>query len=158
MALSVDQIAMVAHEANKAYCSMIGDHTQVNWDMAPEWVRQSAKVGVGLVFADPSVTPEIMHNSWMAGKIDGGWKHGPIKAPDLLEHPCLVPYADLSSDHRLKDVLFLAIVRILGDVPEKPAIVAAVANAEPEAPAFPPKVDLSLPDVEGKPKKKRSDR
>ncbi len=33
--MTIEQVAQVAHEVNKAYCSAIGDDTQVEWDVAP---------------------------------------------------------------------------------------------------------------------------
>ena len=34
------QIAMVAHETNRAYCESIGDNSQPKWEDAPEWQKE----------------------------------------------------------------------------------------------------------------------
>lgn len=33
----VEQIARMAHEANRAYCQALGDDSQPAWEDAPEW-------------------------------------------------------------------------------------------------------------------------
>ena len=33
--MTVQDIARVAHELNKAYCESMGDHSQPDWDNAP---------------------------------------------------------------------------------------------------------------------------
>ena len=111
--LTVEQIARVCHEANRAYCMSIGDFTQPTWDMAPPWQRESAIEGVRAAVANPDRTPEDSHEEWMALKLSQGWKHGPVKAPDLKEHPCLVPHDELPEEQQAKDYLFLAAVGAL---------------------------------------------
>lgn len=41
-----EQIARVAHEVNRAYCKALGDDSQEVWELAPQWQRDSAIVGV----------------------------------------------------------------------------------------------------------------
>ena len=109
--LTAEQIARMAHEANRAYCRILGDHTIPSWDAAPVWQRDSAIAGVESALADPSKTPEQSHFEWMDYKLKAGWKHGPTKRPEVLEHPCLVSWAELPEEQKVKDCLFLAIVR-----------------------------------------------
>jgi hypothetical protein len=106
-------IAVAAHEVNRAYCVMIGDETQVTWDAAPEWQKQSAITGVRGVLVDGN-GPEQSHESWLKEKTEAGWKYGPVKDPDKKEHPCFVPYAELSAAQKKKDALFVATVLMLG--------------------------------------------
>jgi len=40
--MTTEQIAQVCHEANRAFCSSIGDNSQHAWDAAPQWQRDSA--------------------------------------------------------------------------------------------------------------------
>ena len=111
--LKVDHIARVCHEANRAYCMTIGDHSQPTWDMAPAWQKSSAVSGVEAALANPDKTPEDSHNGWLADKKKAGWKYGPTKAPEKLEHPCMVPYEQLPPEQTAKDHLFLAVVNAL---------------------------------------------
>ncbi len=109
----VEACARAAHEANRAYCIAIGDASQVPWDDAPDWQRASARNGVR--GALDGATPEQSHASWMAEKVATGWKHGPIKNPEAKEHPCMVAYAELPTSQRAKDMIFIAVVRVVGD-------------------------------------------
>jgi hypothetical protein len=109
--IDVDGIARVCHEANRAYCQALGDHTQVPWDDAPEWQRDSARVGV--LKAIEGATSEQLHESWMAQKVADGWTHGAVKDADAKTHPCMVSYHELPPAQRRKDALFGAVVAAL---------------------------------------------
>jgi len=111
--LTAEHIVRTCHEANRAYCRSLRDHSQAEWQYAPEWQRQSAVNGVLHALANPGAKPEDSHNSWLEEKRLDGWKYGPVKDPERKEHPCFIPYAELSEDQRRKDVLFLAVVRAL---------------------------------------------
>jgi hypothetical protein len=105
----VEACAMAAHEANRAYCRALGDNSQPSWDDAPDWQKSSARNGVEGALAGNS--PEQSHEGWMAEKISNGWQYGPKKEPEAKTHPCIVPYADLPREQRMKDFIFLAVVK-----------------------------------------------
>ena len=109
------QIAEVAHEVNKAYCQAIGDDSQVIWEEAPQWQKDSAVNGVQFHIDNPDAGPDHSHNSWLKEKVDAGWKYGPIKDPDKKEHPCCVPYDELPKEQQAKDYIFRAIVHALAE-------------------------------------------
>lgn len=98
-------IAQVCHEANRAYCQSIGDNTQLPWDSAPDWQKNSACHGVLGVLCNGN-TPEQTHESWLAMKEKTGWKFGPVKDAEAKEHPCMVPYDQLPPEQQRKDHLF----------------------------------------------------
>lgn len=106
-------IAMVAHEANRAFCRTIGDEAQQPWDEAPQWQRDSACNGVIFHLENPESTPADSHANWMAEKEAAGWGYGEAKDAEARTHPCMVPYEQLPEEQRLKDALFLSIVRAL---------------------------------------------
>ena len=89
---TLNACARAAHEANRAYCIAIGDDSQLPWDEAPEWQRDSAINGV---------------------KARTGWKYGPVKDPEKKEHPCFVPYDELPSTEKAKDAIFVSIARTI---------------------------------------------
>ncbi len=111
--LTAEQIARVCHEANRAHCMNTGDHSQPTWDMAAPWQKESAVAGVEATLADPDRKPEDSHAAWLAHKEAAGWKYGPVKRPEVLEHPCMVPHEELPDVQKAKDHLFLAVVRAL---------------------------------------------
>jgi len=108
--LSLEAVARMAHEVNRAYCESIGDYSQVPWEAAPEWVWESAVAGVKFHLEHPQATPENSHESWLEKKQADGWKYGPVKDSEKKEHPCFVPYLELPIEQRSKDYLFRGVV------------------------------------------------
>ena len=114
--MHASEIAFLCHELNRAYCQLLGDVSQVPWSEAPEWQKDSAIAGVRQILGDPSTTPEQSHQSWMAQKVADGWVYGPVKDPEQKQHPCMVPYADLPFEQRVKDSIYGAVVRMVLEV------------------------------------------
>ena len=106
-------IARVVHEVNRSYCISLGDHTQTNWEDAPQWQKDSALKGVEMHLANPDATARDSHISWMAEKQEQGWKFGPVKDADAKEHPCMVDYEDLPQEQRSKDYIFRGVVHAI---------------------------------------------
>lgn len=106
-------IARVAHEVNKAYCESLGDFTQVDWESAPQWQKDSAIAGVELHLANPNLGVDASHQAWMEHKRAEGWTYGPLKDPVKKEHPCFVPYADLPFEQKSKDFIFRGVVHAI---------------------------------------------
>lgn len=111
----IEQIAKVCHEANRAYCSTLGDDSQPIWENAPDWQLASAIKGVEFHIdhlkkgSEPS--PSASHDSWLKQKQEEGWTYGLVKDPEKKEHPCVMPYGELPVEQRLKDYIFAAIVK-----------------------------------------------
>lgn len=110
---TLEQIAMTAHEVNRAYCSALGDGSQPSWYDAPEWQKQSAVAGVIFHIKNPEAGPSASHESWLREKVADGWSYGPIKDPEKKEHPCFVPYESLPKEQQVKDYLFTAVVKAM---------------------------------------------
>jgi hypothetical protein len=111
--LDVDVIAKTCHEANRALCEAQGDTSQVSWEDAPAWQRDSAVGGVKFCIANPHAPPSANHDAWLEEKRATGWKYGPIKDARDKTHPCFVPYEELPPDQKAKDYVFKAIVGAL---------------------------------------------
>lgn len=108
-----NEIARVCHEVNRAYCNAIGDETQLPWEHAPQWQRDSAIKGVEFIIANPGAPASATHDSWLEAKRADGWKYGPVKDEAAKTHPCFLPYEDLPPEQRTKDYLFGAVVRAM---------------------------------------------
>lgn len=104
------RVAKMCHQFNKKLCEMIGDFSQVDWEDAAEWQRESAMAGVDFRTRTPDATPALQHEEWSKGKIADGWVYGPVKDAEKKTHPCLVPYDQLPVEQRFKDLLFQAVV------------------------------------------------
>jgi hypothetical protein len=112
--LSNEEIAQVCHEANRAYCATIGDNSQLPWNEAPDWQKQSAIKGVEFHLASlkngVKPSPSASHDAWLLEKQQDGWSYGPVKDVEKKEHPCYVAYEQLPVEQRLKDYIFAGIV------------------------------------------------
>lgn len=114
MKISEEQIIDIAkacHNCNKILCEAIGDNSQVDWNIAPDWQRQSAINGVKFHIEHPDSKPEDSHNSWLKEKKETGWIYGQVKDVDKKEHPCCVPFDMLPVEQQAKDKLFIEVVR-----------------------------------------------
>lgn len=123
-AFLVAECAAWAHEVNRAHCIAQGDHSQVPWTRVPSWQKESVFEGV-VSALDLSTTPRDSHDAWASHKRATGWVYGSTKDADAKTHPCLVPYEELPEAHRVKNVIFLAVVRAtamsLGMLPDPAA-------------------------------------
>jgi len=110
--MDIEKIAKLCHEANKILCESQGDYSQVSWEYAEEWQKNSAIEGVKFHLSGLH-SPEQSHESWLKLKESEGWVYGEIKDPVKKEHPCMRPYNELPEDQRMKDYLFSGIVNSL---------------------------------------------
>ncbi len=109
--MTVVTVARICHEANRAICEAFGDESQLPWDDAAEWQRESAIRVVLFARDNPQATPADQHEAWYAHKRADGWVFGPVKDAVAKTHPCLVPYDRLPPEQRVKDHVFRAICR-----------------------------------------------
>jgi len=117
--MKIIHVAAVCHEANRALCACLGDHSQPTWGEAPDWQVESAIKGVEFNLANPEAPASASHDSWLAEKERGGWIYGPVKDPEKKEHPCFVPYEELPIEQQAKDHLFKAVVEALAPLVER---------------------------------------
>ncbi len=106
--MNVEEIAKFVHKVNALYCKEIGEES-----LPYEEVEKSAIQGVNFVIVNRDRTPEQLHQNWLDKKRADGWSYGPVKNSLKKEHPCCVPYWDLPAKQRVKDKLFLAVVKAL---------------------------------------------
>jgi hypothetical protein len=105
--------AQAAHEANRAFCFATGDGHPPAWEHASPGMQASTLAAVEGVLDGRIATPEDAHASWMRARLACGWTYGPDKCETRLTHPSLRPWRELSARERMKDVLFLAVVRAM---------------------------------------------
>lgn len=106
----IDLCARTAHEVNRAYCLGLGDDSQLPWEEAPQWQRDSALNGALHVLEDPDGSDAASHFSWVAEKLRDGWVYGAEKDAKAKTHPCIVSFSDLPFGQQMKDRLFRAAV------------------------------------------------
>lgn len=106
-------IAVVCHEAIRAWCTAHDDPSQPAWEDAPEWQRDSAVEAVDFHIDHPDAGDSATHDAWMAAKERDGWVFGAVKDAEAKTHPCLVPFDQLPVFQQKKDALVRAIVHAL---------------------------------------------
>ncbi len=116
MKLSIEEIAKVCHQVNKSYCESHYDFSQSDWNNAPDWHKKSLINGVKFHIEHPDVLPSISHEQWLIEKEQEGWKYGIIKNIDKKEHPCFIPFDQLSNEQKSKDFIFKSIVNSLSQI------------------------------------------
>lgn len=116
IAADTEQIARVCHQVNKAYCESQGDMSQPDWEQAPEWQKDSARMGVELHLSG-NHGPQASHESWMKQKREEGWVLGDVKDPIAKTHPCMLPFDLLPPAQQAKDYIFRAIVLAMAPLP-----------------------------------------
>lgn len=109
--IDILQIANTCHEANRVLQAHFGDEVSPPWHDAPGDIQRSAMMGVHRVMQGQG--PRELHESWMESKIAEGWKYGLKKDYNKKTHPCIVPYDELPDDQKIKDDMFLAVVKSL---------------------------------------------
>jgi hypothetical protein len=100
--------AEAAHEMNRIYCESHGDTSQNSWRETEDSIRQSAISGVEVALR--GATPKQQHEAWSSFKVSQGWKYGEVKDLEKKEHPCLIPYEQLSVEQQKKDSLYISTV------------------------------------------------
>jgi hypothetical protein len=126
---SIEQIAKACHDFNAAFCRSLGDGSQLEWDEAPDWQRESAVKGVEFCVSNPDAPPSANHESWSAQKLADGWTYGEVKDPKKKTHPCLVPFDELPADQQFKDVLFKHTVATLAPIYNRVEALSAELDA-----------------------------
>jgi hypothetical protein len=110
--MTPEEIARVAHEANRAVTQIVQDvPVQPSWDEIDPDMRASCIKGVAFGIEHPATTAEEMHEEWCKERRAQGWVLGDVKDPEKKTHPALRPYHELSLGTRQKDVVFRAIIQ-----------------------------------------------
>ena len=111
--MHAEQIAQVAHAANQAYRQITGEPSGPDWNFLEESKKESVVHGVEFVLKDPSVGAEEVHNEWVRYMVANGWRYGSRENAKTREHPNLRSWESLLPEQKMKDKLFVAIVRSL---------------------------------------------
>lgn len=108
------EIAQVCHEANRAL-QKVQDDLAIG--VSPPWEKLDtetrASVIEGVLGVMRGKSPEESHQNWLEFKREHGWKYGPVKDIEAKTHPCMRPYEELEAHYKVKDHLFVSIVKAL---------------------------------------------
>lgn len=107
--MNIEKAAQINHEIIIEMQKMIGDPVVPSWDDAPEWMKQSTRDGL----SNHATSAEHNHALWMTDRVNDGWVYGETKDEEAKTHPCLIPYAEVPIEQRLKDVSMLVLKRFI---------------------------------------------
>jgi len=112
----VDIIAAICYESFRAWeFSNTQKCENQEWRNAPEWLRDSYRAGVMYIFSnhfEGRIThPFELHAKWVLHRESLGWKLGDKKSFTDKTDPLMIPWEKLGDRQKLKDKLFLSIVR-----------------------------------------------
>lgn len=108
--MTIEDIARICHEVNRVYCRSIGDGSQLPWEEAPQWQRDSVIDGVQFHERTPDAKASDNHDNWLAKKSADGWVWGEVKNPEAKTHPCMVAFQHLPVTQQTKSYLIKAVV------------------------------------------------
>jgi hypothetical protein len=123
--MKASEIAAVCYAVNNAYRAAIGELTRITWgDLLPV-DQESLIAGVKLAMKNTQ-TPEQQHNTWLDNKLADGWLFG--KEEDLVgkKSPNMVPYIEISEIQKVKDHVFLAIVKSMKDIMTEDSVAPVI--------------------------------
>ena len=104
--ITTEAAAEFLHEVNRMYCKLIGDDSQVNWNNAPQWQKDSAINGVKAIISGKVQEAKDSHQLWFNEKNSQGWKYGKVKEPEKKLHPCMVHYDNLPLEQKDKGIYY----------------------------------------------------
>lgn len=108
---STSEIAAAVHEAVRVIQKAVGEEVAPHWEYAPEWMRESMKLGV--IAAARGTTPQAAHVAWARQRLADGWRYGPVKDIEAKVSTNLVPYDELDDAQKAKDHVLVAIVEAM---------------------------------------------
>ena len=111
------ELAELLHEVNRAICASFDhwkadDPAMADWEDVPQSMVDSILDGIKWIIEHPtSNSGEDSHENWASYKRAQGWVYGPVKDMEKKTHPCLAPYDELPPEQKVKDEVFMAIVK-----------------------------------------------
>lgn len=99
-------IASMVSDINKFY-----DPGTLSWDEMDDEYKERVMSGVRVAIASPDLDPEHNHISWFNKMGADGWIFGEVKDAVAKTHPSMVPWVELHPSERIKNSMFLRMVK-----------------------------------------------
>lgn len=109
----IAKVAMVTHQAVRAWQKANGQDAAPAWNKAPQWMKDSTFAAIRYRLEHPGAAASAQHEQWMAEKVAAGWKRGKVKDEKKKTHPLMIPYDQLPLVERRKDALVAAVIDAL---------------------------------------------
>lgn len=66
-----------------------------------------------ILYGESYPSPSMQHDEWIFSKLKDGWTYGPSEDKIAKTHPCMVQFYDLPLEEKLKDVVFVEVLKFL---------------------------------------------
>ena len=107
----IEVVAQICHEMNRRFSELNNLPVRPTWDELSNFDKEFFVQAVRGLKEDPNRSPALNHDQWCKAKLAQGWTYGPHQDEDRKTHPCLVLYNDLPRNQRVKDSLFITLVK-----------------------------------------------
>jgi hypothetical protein len=107
------QIAQIVYEANRAFSEVEGAVAGPPWDSLCNEEKEEIVLSVERLSKSSGSSYAAHHNNWLAAAREAGWRYGPVLNEATREHPCFVPYEQLSEKQKKNDRMIVELVRAL---------------------------------------------
>jgi hypothetical protein len=124
------QMAEICHEANRLYCQFSQSYTTLKWLKLDSRAQKGIVAGVEFIQKNPDATAEDCHENWCQWMLGDGWTPGGVLDRMAKVHPNIAPYDTLPARERIKDEIFIGIVRACL-LPLREVDAALPAEADP---------------------------
>ena len=81
------------------------------WDKLNYERKKQVRGTVNAVIENPYITAKEIHIKWENIKLKDGWKYAPATDRSKKLHACLVPFEKLNDYQKMKDDIFIEIVK-----------------------------------------------
>lgn len=112
---TIREIAYLLHTITSVFDRPDGS-VVMTWAELPEEKKVLAQTAVLVIWmrltAGEDLTPQEAHRIWMIGKLNNGWTHGKEFCDEKKTHPCIVPFEELPPIERLKDELWITLIKL----------------------------------------------
>lgn len=106
-----DYIGKLAFEFINFIRKLNGETEFEKWEDLSIERKQFIYHNINDVIVDRNITGRDLHNKWAELRIEKGWKHGEVTDRENKIHACLVPFDDLNFFQKLKDDIFVQVIK-----------------------------------------------
>ena len=109
--MNIEQIAKTCHSVHRAYCTELNIPTQPEWDKVENEHRETVIDSITQILSGKIKSKEDSHNNFVNLKQMNGWVYGEVWDAVEKTNPRLVPFDELSDEHKVKEALFFECVK-----------------------------------------------
>lgn len=112
--MNVKSVAKLLHSQNNVIKKLNGEKVLYeDFKDLPEEMSESLLIAIQTYLNNAEITPEQMHNKWLATRASNGWVYGDVISYEAKTHPNMVTYDELPFNQKIKDLALLNVLKII---------------------------------------------